>query len=223
MPSGCARLLAGEKETVDLPGGPWRALYVWRGSAGVSGRDGAMQTVEAGTGIALGRDGCRIVPGDRDCRFFVWEVDRGTADGFASLQGLAEMLKHDLPALPGESDEDAGTACLRLERVDLTLGVETPLHTHAGSGLRVLLGGHLDARVGDAVLDLGPGDAWLERGPGEPVVGRASADEETSFVRLMVLPAAMAGRDSFIFLDARDVERPRPASYRRYFEERTTI
>ncbi len=49
----------------------------------------------------------------------------------------------------------------------------------------------------------GPGGAWFESGP-DPVVARASAHLETSFVRALVLPAEWAGKRTIRYLEPTD-------------------
>ncbi len=217
---GRCRLLAGEAEAIVLEEGPWRALYLEKGSADLDYAGTGPRPIEAGTGRALGRGAISVRPNGTDTRFWLWEIDAQPERLQANLDGLNEVLTHDLdqtPILTGP------TLVLRLERVDLHLGAQTPVHTHAGPGLRVLVAGRLEAEVGDQELELEPGDAWLERGPGEPVVGRSDPHQQTAFVRLMLLPEDMAGKDSFVHWNEAATERARPASYQRFFEERVTL
>lgn len=213
-------MLAGADTAIDLVAGPWRAMYVAAGAVTVRHADAAPQRLLTDQGRALGRAAVSIQPESADTRFWVWEIDAKVDKLSSHVAGLDELLVHNLgqtPVLSGPS------LCLRLERVDLNLGAETPVHTHAGPGLRVLVTGRLEAEVGDARLVLEKGDAWIELGPGERVVGRADAKASTAFVRLMLLPEDMVGRDSFLSWDEEEIDRPRPARYQRFFEERVIL
>ncbi|WP_212524128.1 cupin domain-containing protein [Actibacterium sp. MT2.3-13A] len=223
MPVGTARLFKGDSSRVDLTAGSWRALYPWRGAVRLTCADGTAETLQAGEGRALGRAACRIDTLDPAGRYFLWEVDASGAAGADVPSGLSELMRYDMPLLPGERAATGHEAVLRFERVDLKPGVETPRHTHLGSGLRVLIEGHLEAQIDDHLRELRPGDSWLEKGPGEAVIGRSAQGCLTAFVRLLVLPADALGEDSFVFLDDGEVRRPRPAAYERFHEERIVL
>jgi transcriptional regulator with XRE-family HTH domain len=68
-------------------------------------------------------------------------------------------------AMPGGGaiiDVDGGLAHdLRIVRGMMAVGQRTGLHAHAGEEHHLLLSGHLQARQGDHLLDLGPGDYLL--------------------------------------------------------------
>jgi len=214
------RLMAGGAETVSLGEGSWRALHVMGGGLKVAPADGPARTIAADEGLALGRTALELEPLGQDALWHLWEIGRAGPAPASPATGLRELLVHDLadtPCLGGPA------VSVRLERVDLRPGVETPVHTHAGPGLRVLVEGALRAEVGDAKLSLARGDAWLERGPDEPVVGRTDPHRPTAFVRLMLLPEDRAGKDSFIHWHETETASARPASYRRYFEERVIV
>jgi len=225
MPLGHARLLSGSgRKTMDLAAGPWRALYAWKGAVRVSGENGRPGfEVPCGTGAALDRAAVKISTDSTASVCLVWEVTPQKAPPGASPEGFRELLRYDMPRLPGDHPDTLGEAVLRFERVDLKPGVETPRHTHIGSGLRVLIKGTLVADIDGRIQTLNAGDAWLEKGPGEAVTGRAAAGLETAFVRLLVLPADAAGQDSFVFLEGGAADRPRPAAYERYHEERVLL
>jgi len=209
MPIGFFRLLSCGDTTVNLPPGPWRAVYVQRGAARIT-PDGAV--AKAGEGLALGRSAASCRPTASPARFWIWEWSSGRP---ADVPAGAEVaLAHEVGRYHDEPD---GAALLRMEEVALHPGAETARHTHAGCGLRVLVAGHIDAEVGDRLLSLSPGDCWLERGPEEPVIGRAGA-EGAVFVRVMVLAGAMKGQDSYRPWGDDTDRRGRPASYKKFFE-----
>src|SRR5439155_1695987 len=83
---------------------------------------------------------------------------------------------------------------LRCDRVDFERGAVAPLHGHRGGGIRCLLRGRLDVTVGEgAMRAMRPWDAWFESGK-EPVLAVACRDEETSLLRVSVLPPEGPGR-----------------------------
>lgn len=218
MPEGIARLHALEGTPLHLSAGPWRAVYVDRGGLRAGDR-----RVRAGDGAMLGQGALDILPDSPSTLAYLWEVGRPGAQAPVANGGLRSLGSCKMPCLAEDDPEAPGAAALRLERVDLIPGVETPPHTHRGSGLRVLLSGRLEAEIDGARRMLAPGDAWLETGPGEVVVGRAAPEGRTAFVRLLVLPAAAAGQDSFVDLSPIPGPRPRPADYRRFFEREVML
>src|SRR2546425_16362 len=70
-----------------------------------------------------------------------------------------------------------------------------------GGGIRRLIAGELDVRVGGAPRRvMKPGDAWFESGI-EPVHAIASATAPTSFIRVSILPRAIRGQSSIVYVD----------------------
>ena len=63
-----------------------------------------------------------------------------------------------------------------------------------------------------------PGEAWFESGR-EPVLAVAARDVETSFIRVSILPAAIAGRSSILYVDPADAAGGRPRRYTVYVDE----
>lgn len=209
MPAGTLSLWQGGGAAVALPPGGWRALYVERGALAVG-----EAVLGPDTGRALGPAPLRLAPEAPDNRIWLWDWRFAPEPAPAPPEGLAPVLAH-------APDGPADAVLLRLERVDLPPGAVTAPHTHAGCGLRVLIAGAIEAELDARRLSLAPGDAWLEKGPGERVVGRVGADGPAAFVRLMVLPAGMAGQDSYRpWGDATAPAQPRPARVRRDFEMR---
>jgi quercetin dioxygenase-like cupin family protein len=224
MPSGRCRLLSGGDVAVLLKAPVWRAFHVWRGAVWVKSGAARAECVLAGQAVAVGREPVVITPeAGEACQYWLWELDGDAARPDDPAAGLVELLRHDFERYPEEPAGAANAACVRLERVDLHLGAQTPRHTHAGCGLRVLISGALRAQIGARRLLLAPGDAWLERGPGEPVIGEADPDQPTAFLRLMILPDGMEGQDSFRLWDNAATTRQRPATYQRFFEQRVIL
>ena len=126
----------------------------------------------------------------------VWQLDHDEreADGallsrFVQLDPFAEWV-------------------VRCDRVDFPLGGIAHLHTHPGPGIRYLLAGELEVETEGHARFYGPGGAWFESGP-EPVVARASAHLETSFVRVLVLPAEWAGKRTIRYVERVDELAPK--------------
>ena len=101
---------------------------------------------------------------------------------------------------------------LRLDRVALDSGAETPLHFHRGPGLRVLEQGGVRVAIGGAVHDRAAGQAWFEPGDA-PVLGRATAPGRSTFLRWSLLPGELrGGKSSFVPADAVAAGKPRGVS-----------
>ena len=132
----------------------------------------------------------------------VYDLERNVAQlGAARVDG---------PALVWEVSEApaSGDWVIRCDRVDFPPGGVAYRHVHPGPGLRRLLAGELTiARDGDAHT-YRAGDWWYEDAD-DPVVASASPDEETAFVRVLVLPAEWAGRRTIRYLDPADEKRPK--------------
>ena len=92
---------------------------------------------------------------------------------------------------------------VRCDRVDFPLGGIAHRHTHPGPGIRYLLQGEIEIETEGRSTFYGPGGAWFESGP-DPVVARASAHLETSFLRALVLPAEWAGKRTIRYLEPTD-------------------
>ncbi len=108
---------------------------------------------------------------------------------------------------------------LRCDRVDFDRGGIALPHRHRGGGIRCLLNGRLDVTVGQGTARvMGPWDAWFESGK-EPVLAVSAKDEETSFIRVSVLPAEVRGKSSMMYVDPGDAARSKPRTYTVYVDE----
>ncbi|HZP37829.1 MAG TPA: cupin domain-containing protein [Methylomirabilota bacterium] len=111
---------------------------------------------------------------------------------------------------------------MRCDRVDFEPGGVAPWHRHRGGGIRCLLRGRLEVTVGEAApRTVAPGEAWFESGR-EPVQAVA-APEETSFVRFSILPAAILGQSSILYVDPATATAGRPRRYTVYVDEPITL
>jgi quercetin dioxygenase-like cupin family protein len=111
-------------------------------------------------------------------------------------------------ALLWELDDPGPGHVARCDRVDFPPGGIAYRHVHPGEGIRRVLHGRL-------TIDRGDGDprtyraaeSWHEAAD-DPVIATAG-DEETAFVRVLVLPAEWAGKRTIRYLDPDDEEKPR--------------
>ncbi len=155
--------------------------------------------------------GVAVGPGNH----VVYDVVQGVAYfGPASVSGraLSWELTEDEPErakLSAEIDLDPSVAwVMRCDRVDFPPGGIAYLHTHPGPGIRLLLAGEIridslgESQVYDAL------EAWFERGP-DPVFAAASKVEETSFVRVMLLPREWEGKRTIRYVNPEDAEKPK--------------
>jgi hypothetical protein len=97
---------------------------------------------------------------------------------------------------------------VRCDRVEFPPGGVAYLHTHPGPGIRCLLSGSIRIETGGSSATHRPFEAWFERGP-EPVFAAASADEETAFVRVMLLPREWEGKRTIRYVNPEDEQRPK--------------
>jgi hypothetical protein len=80
-------------------------------------------------------------------------------------------------------------------------------HVHPGPGIRYLLAGALTIESPDGTHTYRAGEAWFE-GADFPVVATAG-EEETAFVRVLLLPREWEARRTIRYLDPADEERPK--------------
>jgi quercetin dioxygenase-like cupin family protein len=112
---------------------------------------------------------------------------------------------------------------MRCDRVDFDPGDVALPHRHRGAGIRCLLRGELKVTIGDAPGWLiRPGEAWFESGR-EPVLAEASTAEETSFIRVSILPLEIRGQSSIIYVNPEDANRGRPRRYTVFVDEPIVI
>jgi len=155
----------------------------------------------------------------------VYDFDRNTAYfGAASVRGHALVWK-----LEDEADAGAKLAApvaldrdiewlLRCDRVDFPPGGIAYRHTHPGPGIRCLLLGSIRIESGGESHVYHPSDAWFESGP-EPVLALASEDEETAFVRVMLVPREWGSKRTIRYVDPADEDKPRLQRATVFFDE----
>jgi hypothetical protein len=127
----------------------------------------------------------------------VWELEEGG--------GAAARLNAELELDPSVE------WLLRCDRVDFPPGGVAYRHTHPGPGIRVLLRGRIRIESEGETHEYGPLEPWFESGP-EPVFAAAAEEEETAFVRVMLLPPEWAGERTISYVDPADADKPKTQS-----------
>jgi quercetin dioxygenase-like cupin family protein len=144
----------------------------------------------------------------------VYDIGRDEAQfGAARVEGSAIVWEID--------DRPEGDWLIRCDRVDFPPGGVAYRHTHPGPGIRVLLKGLIRIDSAGESHEYGPLESWYETGP-EPVYAAASADEETAFVRVMLVPRELEGRRTIRYVDPADDEKPKLQRARIYLEHPLT-
>lgn len=191
------------EEHCRLPGGGVHFVYV---------RSGSARATAEGRTIVLNADEGAFVTGDIHIEGVseVWLFETAAID--APLAG-AEIVASHVAELPFE-----GPFLVRADRIESRHGAQTPKHGHRGPGLRRLLFGKLRADLGESICRITAGAAWFETGR-EPVVGTNYGGENAAFVRLMVLPTALAGgKSSFVAWNAAEATKARSVEQRLFGE-----
>ena len=134
-------------------------------------------------------------------------VEHELEDGTRLVWELLDELPADALLAAGV---DIGKGWIaRLDRVDFPPGGMAYRHVHPGPGIRFLLHGELTIDRGDGdPHTCRASDAWFE-GADDPVLATASTEEDTAFVRVLLLPAEWAGKRTIRYVDPADEDRPR--------------
>lgn len=185
-------------------------------AAGVLYLAGGEMRVDDGTTRPLARGDARLaarpcaaVAGAAGARVLRFELIRQPPPP----AGGRVLLEHPMALDPRAS------WLLRCDRVDFERGAVAPPHRHRGGGIRCLLRGRLEVTVGrGATRVMRPWDAWFESGA-DPVLAVAAEDEDTSFIRVSVLPADIRGKSSIVYVDAKAAARGKPRTYTVYVDD----
>ena len=157
--------------------------------------------------VSVHRDGVATEPGSR----VVYDVERDEAHwGEARVDGTAIVWEVD--------DRPGAGWLVRCDRVDFPPGGIAYRHTHPGPGIRVLLKGRISIESEGETHEYGPLEHWFESGPA-PVLAYASPDEDTAFVRVMLVPAELEGQRTIRYVDPSDEDKPKLQRARVYFEQ----
>src|SRR5215468_6514970 len=191
-----------------LPAGN-RVLYVQQGAVAVTSVAGDARVPE---GRAWhGAVACEVAASGNDSAVLRYELSRGAAP--VGVGDTKVLLEHAIDLDP------RAEYLMRADRVDFAPGGVAMPHRHRGGGIRCLIAGALDVTVGAApARRILPGGAWFESGR-EPVLAVASKNEETSFIRVAILPREIRGRTSIMYVNPADAERGRPRTYTVFVDE----
>jgi hypothetical protein len=172
------------------------ALFEEPGGVELSGRDEVAYDLEA--------DAAQVAPARVDGPALRWTLGAGDARG---------------AILAAEVELDPRTRWfMRCDRVDFGPGGIAHRHTHPGPGIRRLLFGEITIDSEGRAATYGPGEAWFERGP-DPVLATTAADEPSAFVRVMLVPAELAGQRTIRYVDPADAEKPKTQRATVFLEE----
>jgi len=197
-------------QDLELPAGCNRALYLRSGSLRLSSTDHAVALTANDAWHSSAA--CRVTAGPAGAEIYRWELRRA-ADTRAPGQAiLSAPLVLD----------SAGQYLLRCDRVDFPPGGIAYTHTHRGPGIRCLLAGSLKVEVKGGTHDIEPGEPWFEAGS-DPVLATASASVATSFARVMILPAELAGKSSIRYVLPEDQDKPKRQTYQMFIDEEISI
>lgn len=190
-----------------------RVLYARDGEITIAS---AGRTVPLGAGAAWhGASECAVTAGAEGARVLRFELVAEAGPGHAGKPGsvtTALLLAHPIALDPEQP------YLMRCDRVEFAPGGEALPHGHRGGGIRCLLAGELEVRVGEQPgLLMKPGDAWFESGR-EPVHAIASTREATAFIRVSVLPRAIRGQSSIVYVDPAHAA-VKPRKYTVYVDE----
>jgi hypothetical protein len=198
-------LLSAENVEFQLPPLP-RFIFVVHGSAMIGGKTVNEDEAWQGEGAAL------VHPCKGGVTCWRWELSRG--DHGSTTANAPGMITHEkltafLETLP------KGELLMRGDSVAFPPGGCAYLHRHQGPGIRCLIEGGIRIDTHGRSTSYGPGGAWYEGGP-DAVFAQASPDEPSRFIRVMILPRALAGKSSLEYLNEEDKAKPKTQSYKIY-------
>ncbi len=189
-----------------------RVLYVLAGSV-VAATRGTESPIGADTGWHAPGP-CVVTAGSGGASVLRYELTRN-ALGPAVLTGVTStvLLEHPIDLDPAEQ------YLMRNDRVDFAPGGVALPHRHRGGGIRCLLEGSMELRIGDEPPRvIRPGQAWFESGR-EPVYAAGAADAPTSFIRVSILPRSIKGTTSIMYVDPAHAAQGKPRKYTVYVDE----
>ena len=198
-------LSSAENVEFQLPPLP-RFIFVVHGSAMIGGKTVNEDEAWQGEGAAL------VKPGAGGVTCWRWELSRG--DHGSTTANAPGMITHEkltafLETLP------KGELLMRGDSVAFPPGGCAYLHRHQGPGIRCLIEGGIRIDTHGRLTSYGPGGAWFESGP-DAVFAQASLDKPSRFIRVMILPRALAGKSSLEYLNEEDKAKPKTQSYKIY-------
>ena len=183
-----------------------RFIFVVHGSATIDGKAVSEGEAWQGEGTAL------VKPGAGGVTCWRWELSRG--DHGSTVASAPGMISHEkltayLETLP------KGELLMRGDNVGFPPGGVAYRHRHQGPGIRCLVEGGIRIDTHSRSTSYGPGGAWYETGP-VPVFAQAAMDRPSRFIRVMILPRALAGKSSLEYLNEGDKAKPKTQQYKIY-------
>ncbi len=204
------RLSAGV--TATTPAAANRIVYAVEGEAKLAERTLVANTACHTTGPLT------VTAGSAGTRLWRWELMSGEDQSALIAGAPVSRLVFVQPLHLDRTHQ----YLMRCDRVDFPLGGVAYTHTHQGPGIRCLVRGRLVVETHGRTSPIRSGEAWFESGP-EPVYATASAAELTSFVRVMILPAALVGKSSIRYANAEDQAKPKTQTYAIFVDTPITL
>jgi hypothetical protein len=183
-----------------------RFIFVVHGAATISGK--VLNEGEAWQG----ENTVLVKPGSGGVTCWRWELARG--DQGSTTANAPGMITHEklaafLETLP------KGKLLMRGDSVAFPPGGCAYLHRHQGPGIRCLIDGGIRIDTHDRSTSYGPGGAWYESGP-DAVFAQAASDRTSRFIRVMILPRALAGKSSIQYVNDEDKAKSKSQQYKIY-------
>ena len=183
-----------------------RFIFVVQGAATIDGK--AVNEGEAWQGNGA----TAVKPGPAGVTCWRWELargDQGSTVACAPGMTTREKLSAYLETMP------KGELLMRGDSVAFPPGGCAYRHSHQGPGIRCLIEGGIRIDTHSRSTSYGPGGAWYESGP-EAVFAQASSDKPSRFIRVMILPRALAGKSSIQYVNEEDKAKPKTQQYKIY-------
>ena len=191
-----------DRGAFNLPALP-RMLFVVRGSIMAGERD-----VRQGE-VLHSEEPLAAQAGETGATLWRWELS-DPSQPVAKLEARGidsrEKLKRLLETVP------QGDLLWRGDSVAFPPGGCAYLHRHQGPGIRCVIEGELRVDMNGESHAHKVGDAWFESGA-DPVFAQAG-DRPTRFIRVMILPRALTGKSSIIYVNEEDKAKPKSQQYR---------
>ena len=191
-----------DRGVLNLPALP-RMLYVVRGAIKVGRRE-----VRGGE-VFYSEETFVAHAGELGATLWRWELSdprQPVAKTGNPSVSSREKLAQPLTTLP------EGDLLWRGDSVAFPAGGCAYLHRHQGPGIRCVIDGELRVDVNGHSNTYRIGQAWFEAGP-DPVFAQVG-ERPTRFIRVMILPRALAGKSSIQYVNAEDKEKPKSQQYR---------
>jgi hypothetical protein len=199
-----------DRGAVSFPALP-RMFFMVRGTA-------MFGTRSLGTGEAFySEDAVTVRASESGATIWRWDLSTGAPAPWRNGPGVIsrEKLAVPLENLP------AGDLLWRGDSVAFPPGGVAMLHRHQGPGIRCVIEGELRVDTNGQSHSHKTGRAWFEAGP-DPVFAQAG-DQPTRFIRVMILPRALIGKSSIMYVNEDDKAKPKSQQYRVFVDTPLTL